>query len=204
MAPVNNGDIVFIKIVIVILGQETENIIGVRAHTAGGGTDQVTALTEAQAYVKALYDPLRTYTTGAASFTGIALYNRTQQQDIGEIGWDLTGSPTLGSVDCLPTGVAALVTFSTEQAKSRGRKFLAGMTKNALSNGHWSNPMLGAMVDYADRLMLRVTSTPISGVLWEYVIVSEGVGSFAALDPVAYTATNIPAYQRRRKEGVGI
>jgi hypothetical protein len=203
VAVVDNGNIIIVIGTVIVLSQQTENAFALRAHTAGGGVDATDALLGAQAWMVSLYDKLTPKMSSAATFRDILVKNLTKGTDVGTIGWP-TGYAGADGAGLLPTGVAGLITLPTTRTKTRGRKFIPALTTTSTSGGHWTGGALTAFANAAQVMLARVTSTPLSGMLCEYTVVSMGVGSFATYDPTGARISAIPAYQRRRKEGVGI
>lgn len=100
--------------------------------------------------------------------------------------------------EMLPHGVAGLLTFPTTVSKTRGRKFIAGLSENAVADGVWIASCLTNLLDMADTYMDDVIYDSVY-VFRPVLLSTKGtVHNFNA-----YSASGTPAYQRRRKPGVG-
>lgn len=104
--------------------------------------------------------------------------------------------------DPLPSGVAALLFAATDQSKVRGRKFVPGLSELAQTASLWVVGVGAALYNSALAWILPFQSGETAGTsYWLPCVVNKsGV-------PVPFNGTfrvsTIPAYQRRRKEGVG-
>jgi hypothetical protein len=115
-----------------------------------------------------------------------------------------TGMPsfTPASIgDPLPSGVAALLSLTTEQSKVRGRKYLPGLSELAQTAGEWTLTVLGHLADCILGWFTPFVSADPSDSYWLPCVVNKyGV-------PVPFNGglavSVVPAYQRRRRAGVG-
>lgn len=112
--------------------------------------------------------------------------------DLDESG-DLTG-------DILPGGVAGYMQADTERTGSRGRKFVPFIGEDFATEGLWTAGALGILADMLTDLLEPI----IINLLTDFVpgILSRVDESFHEFIGSGY-ATNVPAYQRRRKPNVG-
>lgn len=148
-----------------------------------------------------IYAPMVPHIVVPAVPTGVLVHKR-----VGLEWWYIgMGLPTFdpeNAGDPLPSGVAALITAFTNVSKVRGRKFILGLSEGACNVGAWSVGVLAAMADSALAWVLPFYSSD-PGSSW-----IPGVYHLKGMAFVSFNyATNIPdipAYQRRRKEGVGI
>jgi hypothetical protein len=132
-------------------------------------------------------------------FTTIEMYNATTETFLGEVGYVTLSAGTVGS-DALPNGVAGLVTMPTSQAKTRGRKFYAGLSESGLSEGVFFGLTLSGLVSIGARIIEEFEGDT-SGQVYRAGVLNQ-LGLFR--DFTAFTVINIPSYQRRRKQGVGV
>lgn len=127
--------------------------------------------------------------------------------DAGDDDWDEVFSQSWTFVGTaataeLPRGVAGLVRLWTTDPDVQGKKYIPGLTEGVLQDGLW---VAGAITAYlafgADWLTPFVGAT--SGATFTPGIWSVANKAFyAAVDH--YATSTIPAYQRRRKNNVGI
>lgn len=122
--------------------------------------------------------------------------------DYDEIGSGVWSFLPGNTGDELPLGVAALINAKTTNADVNGKKYLPGMVQTNVVDGLWEGTTLAALV--------------LFGVDWTTAFV--GATSAAEFTPGVWSPTRtlffpfsgteiiptIPAYQRRRKQGVGI
>lgn len=100
----------------------------------------------------------------------------------------------------MPAAVAALLTASTDDPRARGRKFVPGVSEGQIDNGLFAagaTALFTVLLEaYIDSLTAGSGSALVPGVL------SLTDAAFKAFNGGG-TTTLIPAYQRRRKPGVG-
>ncbi len=123
------------------------------------------------------------------------------------LDWDLFGSepwswlPTNAGSE-LPRGVAAFMKAPTSDPDVQGRKYIGGATEGELVTGLWSAGFVAQLVLYGADWILpfigTLTTATITPGVW-----SVKNSSFHNFDTEVNIST-IPAYQRRRKRGVGI
>lgn len=128
----------------------------------------------------------------------IAIYNLTDDYPVGYTG----RLPVLdgeGVAEALPTGVSALLTFRTAVSRRLGRKYLPPFTIDQLDDGRWGagtmTVLAAVAVDY--RLSVAV------GEDFELQYVVRASASAASNVASSAIVRDVPAYQRRRKIGVG-
>lgn len=203
MADIDNGDVIRATARMSIHGATLMNVFDFEAQTDGDGENAGAGITAVQFYLQELYKVLVPSMSNQVQFLDINAYNRSQQSDLGVFNWQQSGWPGFDAGDPLPSGVAALITLPTLAGRTRGRKFFPGFTEASTSGGRFTAGTLTGLGLAA--AILLTTVGPVSGqVGLNYVVVSEGVGSFLHRYPISANVNAIPAYQRRRKEGVGI
>lgn len=117
--------------------------------------------------------------------------------------WTIDITPA-DAVDELPLGVAALVKFPTIYGRRMGKKFLGGFSKTGITaNGAWVGAYVSGIGASLDTLLTprTVTATP-SNLTLNYAVLNHQLGGWNA--PTSMLVSFEPAYQRRRKPGVGI
>lgn len=150
-----------------------------------------------------IMDNLYTLINGAVDtqlvYNAIRMFDVTDNQDLGIEPWPVleTGA---NSGSALPLGVAGLVTLPTDIPKVRGRKFFGGFTEESVVDGLLVSSTFDALVDVAD-FMLTAQTGDVSSNLWVFGVPTPVGGGFQRV--TSSLVGNIPAYQRRRKQGVG-
>lgn len=198
MAQVNIGDIVLIKIIIVLAGQQMENVYHYVGQSDESGADFLDAVDE---QLSAAYNQMASHFTNDLDPTSIQGANLTTGLDLGTVPFTWTGGASSDSY--LPTGVAALITFPTNTLGRRGRKFLMAMVEGDQVDSLWSSSVLGDMAAYATTL-LDMGPWGSADINLLYCIINSDGPPYASTLPTGYLVRDIPAYQRRRKVGVGI
>jgi len=113
----------------------------------------------------------------------------------------VTASP--GSIgDPLPSGVAMLLNASTDTARVHGRKFVPGLSELAQTASVWTVTVLGHMVGAMEAWITPWNSVDLLSSMWYPGLRIKNL-TFVGFNG-AYLIRSIPAYQRRRKEGVGV
>lgn len=121
--------------------------------------------------------------------------------------WDEVGSadwnhnPTI-AVEELPRGIAALVNCKTSDPDVNGKKYFGGLTESSSEDGLWNAAELARLaLAAADWIAPFVGAT--SGATWTPGVWSPTHTVFKQMSGTIIIPA-IPAYQRRRKQGVGI
>lgn len=116
------------------------------------------------------------------------------------IGSDVFSIPGTNDVDVASPAVSGYIQAESTRTKSLGKKYLPFITEESITDGII---VTAAMVHlaalfgiYVDPLALTVTGILVPGVL------SRITETFQEFTGSGYT-TDVPAYQRRRKPGVG-
>lgn len=122
----------------------------------------------------------------------------TVNRNIGSVSINKSGA-SLTSTSA--AAVAGFMEADTGFAKRRGRKYAPFIGDNKVSSGVLSsvalNELTALFAEWVADIIVLVTGTLIAGIL------SRVDDTFYAFNG-AGTTTNVPAYQRRRKPGVGI
>lgn len=117
-------------------------------------------------------------------------------QDVGIVDISLPGgSPT----DMTVHGAAGLVTAQTPAPKTRARKFLGCISEGLTTDGLWVPAFVLDLASFAAQWL--------DDVVWDELyslspVVAALGGLVRAL--ISATTSDVPAYQRRRKPGVGV
>lgn len=189
------GEIVQVTAEMLLAGQRVLNVFhAVCAST----TSDSGAVSDLCVQVDNLYKFVDDIMADDLTFTQLSLKNITDGTDLGIHAWP-TMVAGLNGNDPLPNGVAGLVTLSTAQSKVRGRKFLAGIAENLTSGSVFTGSTVLFLANFGVGLLTAFTGST-SGNLWVWGVPTS-TGGFQRF--TAAQTTNIPAYQRRRKQGVG-
>jgi len=136
-----------------------------------------------------------------ASIVGVAMDvinpNGTVARNAGASTLSIAGTQS-GGVD--PSGVAGLLRANTALPKQRGMKYVPFVADTTTADGVFTTGGLTALGDlftaYVADIAIIIGTELVSGLL------SKTLASFVEF-PGGGVVTNIPAYQRRRKPGVG-
>ncbi|MCK5319753.1 MAG: hypothetical protein KAJ55_17710 [Anaerolineales bacterium] len=123
------------------------------------------------------------------------------------LDWDEVGAAVMGwtptnTSDYLPRGVAALVMARTTNPDVLGKKYIPGLCETGSANGLWNSPVVTALLALAADWVTGFTGGT-SGASWNPGVWSPTHETLYDMSEVII-ANVIPAYQRRRKRGVGI
>lgn len=189
-------DVIQVIAEMAILGQRVMNVWELMSPSAVSDDDIIDDVQVAIEDV--IYSVINPAIPDNLTYESLYFKNLTQNEDMGQFDWlSLTAGESAGEV--LPLGVAALLTFPTAQPKVRGRKFLPPFAETNLTDALWGS----ATVTLLSTVASGVAAGFIGDVSSEpYVFgVSNQAGLFRPF--IEGLTTNIPAYQRRRKQGVG-
>src|SRR5205809_3945510 len=147
---VNIGDIVLIKVIIVLGGSQMLNVFHVLAGTNNTGPD---FMTQAELWTSAAYYEVRSQITNTVVPTSVSAQNMTTGLLLGSV--PISGWAGANTGDPLPYGVAALVTFPTATSRRRGRTFIPGFCESDSSGATWTSGTFTAMGNFADIIVGR-------------------------------------------------
>lgn len=198
------GDI--LKVVAVLQwtdGDIAQNVFSTVITGSGGPFDEADVVDDMLDWVEAMYLNIVDRVSDELDGSEIRVYiYDSVDEDYDEIGsavW--TFNPTDVNSQS-PRGVAGLLNCKTADADVNGKKYLPGSTEAGVDEGLWST---GELLDYAAFAVDWVTG---------FVGATSGASFFPGVwspTNLAYYAMSgtviiptIPAYQRRRKQGVGI
>lgn len=116
------------------------------------------------------------------------------------LGEELHGDPGLLADEALPSAVAGFLQFDTFRTKSLGRKYIPGFTESNSVDGAWSGAIIGVLANLLLQAVVDIP-VPVAGTLVAGVL-SRVTAQFIEATGSGLI-TDIPAYQRRRKEFVG-
>lgn len=131
---------------------------------------------------------------------GLTFKNITTNEDMGTESFVGYTGGTDNTNDPLPAGVALCVTLPTAVLKSRGRKFVPGIAETGTTAGLFTSAVMTDAASFA-ALISEAWLGASNDDPWTFGIVTE-LGTFRPFQSAS--VSNVPAYQRRRKQGVGI
>lgn len=184
-------------------GNIIQNVFNAVVTGAGSPWDNEDIVEDAVSWAEDLFFNLTGGTTDHMDGSQVQVYEYDSVDD----DWDEVGSqafvwnPTNASEQCA-RGVAALVNLKTTDPDVSGKKYVAGSTEGSLTDGLWSSSWLASLLSFAVDWYAGFVGTD-SGADWQGGVWSPTDTVFkSAIASVVIPA--IPAYQRRRKRGVGI
>lgn len=154
--------------------------------------------TAIQNYLDTLYGYLTTYLVDNQDPSSIGVRNETQGTVFGSMSWGSWAGGT-NTVDPTPTGVALLAFARTKAPRVQIRKYFGVFGEDLTSNGLWTGTVRGAAENAITYHIGQ--QTPDTGITWTGV-------AYNPVGPVVNYGWTVassaqPAYQRRRKMGVG-
>lgn len=123
--------------------------------------------------------------------------NVTTGADLGSVSW--TGTQPSSTQEVLPLGVSGLITWPTSQPKVRGRKFIWPFGEASCEDSLWNSATTTILASAAAPFTEAFTG-PTSATTYQNGVVNKD-GAFRIF--IEALISNIPSYQRRRKQGVG-
>ena len=114
------------------------------------------------------------------------------------IGSSILNIPGLGISDATPHGCAANITFTTDDPKRRGRKFLPGIAEDGVDDSTFIAGVLTVLGNIAAEIL---TDRIVTGQSYLVAGIPSNIGTWLPL--IVSVVNTISAYQRRRKPGVG-
>lgn len=102
--------------------------------------------------------------------------------------------------DIEPAAVSYFMYAPTANPKIRGRKFIPGVAETTVDNGLVDAATLTALIDLAEYFTNTYVNGPNS---YAMGVLSTVLNQFVPFTE-SYVISDVPAYQRRRKPGVGI
>lgn len=177
------------------------NVFYFEAELVASQTDQ-DVVDAIETWMENLYDNVASSMDNGVSLGEMPVYRATGVP----IEWELigTGTPTkVGTQtdDMLPHGVSALTRAYSSRSKTIARKYIPGFSEATQSDGDWVGGTLTALgsfnADWAAGLTLSASNYLFPGV-WSTVT------GFIYRLTSEFVILAQPAYQRRRRPGVGI
>lgn len=146
-----------------------------------------------------LYIPLAAVQPYDYIYRDITIRNLTQDTVLGTTAWPTLTAGLHGGDNNAP-GIAGLVNMATGIARVVLRKYIGGFVTAAIeSNGTFTSAVTTVLSTFGVNLM---SGYPIVSPIWKYGHFSPKTLNFE--EPSTITVSDIPAYQRRRKQGRGV
>lgn len=149
-------------------------------------------------FLEVVYGLLNSAITAITLYRDVRIRNVTQDTVLGTFSW-----PTLvaggTATDATPPGVAALLSFSTQIPRVAPRKYFGVLSEGGVGNdGRWTAGVTALLAAAGIALLFQFTATNSD---WQYGYLSPKTAAFEV--PTGVVVTDIPAYQRRRRQGRG-
>lgn len=184
-------------------GDIIQNVFNATIGGAAGPYDEADIVADAVAWADVMYAAFTTFVSDELDGAEIRVY----EYDPVDADWDEVGSDAWtwnpsGAGEQLPRGVSLLINAKTTDPDVNGKKYVGGLTEPSSEDGLWHSSVLVPAVDFAADWVTPFTGAT-STAPWVPVIWSPTKGTPWVLSGAVLIPT-IPAYQRRRKQGVGI
>ena len=153
-----------------------------------------------QGYVARFVNAILAYVTPTINFYGVDVWKYIANEVwelVAETGLNLTGGA--GS-DSLPHQIAGVILGLTANGKSKGKKFIPGLTEAGSIGGVVQNALLAALATTATAYITDYLET-MNGATMHPVVHRKGKTD---LDFTGAKVDHFFGSQRRRKQGVGI
>ena len=184
-------------------GNLAQNVFNAVITGSGGPFDDDDILLDAVAWVNAMYANITGSVSDELDGSQIQVYVYDSVDDdwdeVATGAWIYAGGQT---IEQLPRGVAALINARTTDPDVQGKKYIPGITEGGLTDGLWQAALITQLVNFADDWLTAFVGGT-SGGSWTPGVWSPKNTNFFAASGDALIPT-IPAYQRRRKRGVGV
>lgn len=184
-------------------GNIMQNVFNALVVSGAGPFDDDDVVNDCEDWLDAMYANLTARMTNTVDGSEVRVY----KWDTVGLDWDEVGSSTwvfnpTGATTSTARGISGLINAKTTNPDVSGKKYLGGLTQNDL---------LAALLSAG-----YVTQLALFAIDWYTNFVGAasgatfGPGIWSPTDEVLYDMTGdvllpvIPAYQRRRKQGVGI
>ncbi len=177
---------------------EVQNVYTVKV-TAVGALPVVDVLDRIVVILELIYNIIKGLQNSRTKYTDVRFFNITQNIPLATRAWATVGEGEL-LVDDLAHMTAAMFSLGVDLPGVSGRKFYGGISETALDqDGLWSN---ATVIDLALASAVMLSDQTSAGTTIQFGIRTGIIPAFVQF--VTATTTNIPASQRRRRQGVGI
>lgn len=200
---ISTGDIIKVVATLVWLdGNIMQNVFNATVSGGGGPWADEDIVDDALAWINNMFANIVGSMSDECDGSQIQVYVRdpvgADWDEVGSNAW--TFDPGSAS-DQIPRGAAGLITCRSDDPDVQGKKYLGGFTEASLTDGLVIPGLLTLMLAFAADWVTEFTGS-VSAATWTPGIWSPtGSVIFDCQDSISASA--IPAYQRRRKRGVG-
>ena len=157
------------------------------------------AMIQLGGHINAMYLNAVAYQTSDFLYRDLTYRNITTGLLMGVTPWPSVVSGTAGATNN-PPGIAGVINMATTVARVILRKYIGGLTSTLIdADGTFSASVQAMLLVIGNYLIGGLSS---GGDTWEYGHLSPKTLGFEV--PASATATDIPGYQRRRKQGRGV
>lgn len=185
-------------------GEINQNVFNAVISGGGGPFDEFDVLDDCEDWLDNMYANMTGATANELSGSATIVYKYdTIGNDWDEVGTNpFTWTPAGGAATGLPRGVAALVTAKSTDPDVDARKYLPGLQEGGLTSELWSAAIVVALAafgaDWVTPFVGAASGATFTPAVWSVL----GALSRSLIDTII--VPTIPAYQRRRKNNVGI
>lgn len=183
-------------------GNLAMNVFNALISGAGGPWDDADVIGDAVDWMDFLYTELVDDLTDDINPTDVEVYKwDAVGLDWDEVGTDPWGHVFTGAGEYLPRGVACLINAPTTDPDVNGKKYLPGGMETLVANGLWTGAFVAELVTWGTAWVEAFTGGTSLANFQPGVWSVKNSAFFPFRD--AFSVGTIPAYQRRRKRGVG-
>lgn len=184
-------------------GNIMQNVFNAVVTGAGSPWADADIVADAKAWADDMYANITSLVSDELDGSQIQVYVYDAIDD----DWDEVGSDTwtwnpTNTANQLPRGVAALINLKSSDPDISGKKYVGGFTDDVTTDGLWEPGVLTALalfaVDWYTGFVGGTSAADWAPGIWSVVETVFKLATASAIIPT------IPAYQRRRKRGVGI
>jgi len=184
-------------------GNVMQNVFNAIVTGAGGPWDDDDIVEDAVSWAEDLYYNLTARVSDEVDGSQVQVY----EFDPGDVDWDEVGAQSFfwnptNDAEELPRGVAGLINLKSIDPDVSGKKYIGGLTEGNAIAGLWEVNTLASMLSFGVDWYAPFVGTD-SGADWNPGIWSTK-GPVFKLAGTTLIIPSIPAYQRRRKRGIGI
>lgn len=177
---------------------EVQNVYTMEVTDLGGGTT-IQILDRIVVILEQIYLIIKGLQNTRTKYSEVRFFNITQDIPLATRAWSTITEGEL-IVDDLAHMTAAMFSLGVSKPGVSGRKFFGGISESALDqDGLWST---ATVVDLALASVKMIGEKVDNGTKVTFGIFTGVVPAYVAFDSAV--TTNVPASQRRRRQGVGI
>jgi hypothetical protein len=200
----NVGDILKVVTIMSWLdGNIMENVFALEIIGSGGPFDDLDVVDDMVDYADEMYTNINAHISNNVDGSEVKVYvYDAGDDDFDEVGSAIWGWDPIGTQENMPSGVALLLNCRTTDPDVNGKKYLGGVTEEALSDGILVAGLITTMaafsVDWVSDFIGATSGAEFLPGVW-----SPTRTAFVPMSGTVFIPS-VPAYQRRRKTGVGI